>query len=392
MTVILRRVVLSASVGGVDIPNLLAGRASFSFDSRVSQGTIVTATKPSISQDDELQIVMGVQLKVAGVWTDSHVVTRFVGLVRDFQYSYAPRGVATIARGYLTRAAEFENSDDPSFLGGMLIPDITGSTTGDTASNIVQAVLTLADVPFSGANIHSTSTLYGTVYDDAFLWRNGMNDSNPDLQEAGETALSYSERYDEIDAVFSSGAGGRYRTFETLGGVVYRYLVGGRPRGANDFTLTEGADILDAQFDRSTVETRNHFPVTGYDPGDGGGPEAYAPTPPTPKKSYRSSSPMIERSLDADPGDGMSCETVSNAVSLEYNREQVKGWITTFLDDEYGIAQTHLVTTLSGLPDRGGVAEPLWVQGLDDTVDEQGFTQRIGYLGGGVDSSLPAPP
>lgn len=383
MTVTLRRISVTASWSGGSFTNILSAHVSLGFDARVGTATIVTPIVPGCGQDDEVTIDMGV--------VGSNVITRFVGLVRDFQYSYVPRGVATVLRGRLTRAAEYENWEDPTLVGGLTIDDLTGSPTA-TASDIVQAALDKAGVSYSGGNIDGTSTVYGSIYDDAFVWHNGANESNPDIQEAGETALSYIERYDEIDAEFSSGHGGRYRTFESLGGVVYRFLVGGRPRNSNDFTFTETVDILDGAFSRSTDDYRNYFVVTGYDPGDGFGPLFFATTPPGSNRTYRFSSPMLERSEDSDPGDGMSCETVANAISLDYNREIVKGWITTFRDDEIGIAQTHLVQAPGGAVDRLGVGEPLWVQSLDITVDDQGFTQRIGYLGGGVDSSLSAPP
>jgi len=119
------------------------------------------------------------------------------------------------------------------------------------------------------------------------------------------------------------------------------------------------------------------YPGVG-DPGFGGGG----------RKTYRFSSAMIERAHNTDPGDGMSCETVSNAISLDYNRTLVTGSLTTFLDDPVGLAQTHTVL----LPSHG-VSEPLWVQSVDITIDQNGFRQRIGYLGGGVvDGQLPDPP
>lgn len=392
---ILRRVSSSASwTGGSTgtFSNILSARASFGFDKRVSEASIVTPTKLGVTYDDVVTLTMGV--------VGSNVITRFVGLVRDFRYSPNPRGVETVCRGRLTRAVEYENWEDPQLYGGLFIYDLLGTQTG-TAPAIVQAVLTRANVPYTAANIHGSSTVYGDI-DDAFIWHNGNSD-NPliDLQEAGETALGYIERYDAIDADFTpaTGSGGRYRTFETLGGTVYRYLVGGRPRVAQDFTFTETVDILDGNFERSISDTRNYFVVTGYDPGDGTGPESFALQesntfqPSSSKHTYRFSSPMIERSTEAQPGTGMSCERLANVLGLEFNREIVSGWIETHRDDDLGIAQTHLVQAPGGLPGRLGVAEKLWVQTLDISVDDSGFTQRVSYLGGGLpDANLPVPP
>lgn len=395
MAIALRRISATATwTGGSSgtFANVLSARASFGFDRRVSEATIITPVKPACTYDDIVTLNMGV--------VGSNVIPRFVGLVRDFRYSHAPRGVETICRGLLTRAAEYENFEDPFYFGGLTVQDLVGTPTG-TAAAIVRAVLTKANVPYTAANIYGSSVAYGD-FDDAFIWRNGNSD-NPviDLQEAGETALGYIERYDAIDADFSAvtGSGGRYRTFETLGGTLYRYLVGGRPRDTEEFTFTETVDILDGQFERSISDTRNNFVVTGYDRGDNTGPESFALQegntfqPSTSKHTYRFSSPMIERSLEADPGTGMSCERLANVLALEFNREIVSGWISTHRDDELGIAQTHLVQAPGGLPGRLGVAEKLWVQSLDITVDDQGFTQRISYLGGGLpDDDLPVPP
>lgn len=395
MTITLRRISVQASwTGGSTgtFSNILSARASFGFDKRVSEATILTPVKPGLTYDDLVTLTMGV--------VGSNVITRFVGLVRDFQYLDNPRGVQTVCRGRLVRAAEYENVEDPTLVGGLSIDDLLGPPTG-TASAIVQAVLTKANVPYTAANIGSSATVYGDAY-DPFIWQNGASD-NPviDLEDAGETALSYIERYDAIDAEYSAAtsSGGRYRTFETLAGVIYRFLVGGRPRATQEFTFTEGTDILDGQFERSISDTRNYFVVTGYDPGDNTGAESFALQesnpfqPSTSKHTYRFSSPMIERSLASDPGTGMAAETLTQVLALEFNREIVSGWISTFRDDELGIAQTHLVQAPGGLPGRLGVAEKLWLQTLDVSVDEAGFTQRMGYLGGGLpDDDLPVPP
>ena len=383
---LVRRLTLQATVNEVPIPNLLSARVSFGFDVRTSQATLMTPIKPDCTYDDVITLTLG-----AG----TNDLARFVGLVRDFQYSANPRGVTTICRGWLTRADEYENTDDPQIIAGLSISDLVGTDLADSAT-IVRAVLDRSGTPYDASNIGGTPTLFGDTF-DPFIWRNGASD-NPliDITDAGETALAYIERYDAIDAVFdaANGTGGRYSTFETLpdglSNTVFRTLIGGRPWADEDFTFYEGVDILDGEFARSISQTRNYYLVTGYDYGDGTGPESFALQdsndfqPVTTKHTQRTSSPMIERSNDSDPGTGMSCETVANALSLEYNREIVKGWIATFRDDSLGIGQVHMLRTVSGLPGWLGVGEKLWVQSLDITVDEQGFTQRVDYVGGGL--------
>jgi len=405
-----RHVNVSASASGpvtgtALIDNILSAQVTYGFDQRTGECRLVTPSKPACTYDDELTVAMG----AGGATGTDDPIVRFVGLVRDFIYQDGSAVVTTIARGYLTRAIEYENSDDTAYQnwlgpGGILIIDIAGTPTA-TAADIVMGVLDRANVPYDPANIGSSGVVYGGSPDvAAFMWRSGSPGPNtmPMQQDQGETAMSYIERYDAIDAeIVGPNTGGRYRTFETLGGDVYRVRVGGRPQATPDFTLTEGVDILSGNFTRSISQTRNYFVVKGQPVPEGFGLCSYALQesndfqPVATKHTYGFSSEMIERSnndssdqLLNNAATGMSCETIANALALEYNREIVSGYAETFRDDAFGIAQTHLVQggpggTVGAL----GLAENVWVQSLQISVDERGFTQRVTYLGGGLPES-----
>ena len=392
---IVQQVQLSASIGGTSVTNVLSARISYGFDLRTGECRIVTPVKPSGTYDDVLSISIG---------TTSSPATRFVGLVRDFEYTDNPGAVTTIARGYLIRAIEYENWEETEYdpwtgSGGLLLPDLVGTLTG-AADDIVKAALDKADVPYTGSNIHGSSVVYGGGLSPLpFMWRSGGSGPNtvPMPQEQGESAMSYIERYDAIDAeITGTNAGGRFRTFETTGGTVFRVRVGGRPQGTPDKTLTGGVDILAGQFQRSISQTRNYFVVKGQDRGQGFGALNFALAssndfqPSGSKHTYQFSSDMIERDLDSDTTHtGMSCETLANALELEYNREIVSGWVETYRDDVFGVAQTHLVQgAAGGLVGLLGVAENLWVQSLEISIDNRGLTQRMTYLGGGLSDSL----
>ena len=395
MTVYIRRPVLDVRINGGSVANVLSANCRFDFNQRVSRASFITYTDPGGGNDDDVEIRGGVD------GSGQEGTLRFKGVIRGRQFTNNPQRCETICYGYLQRALEYENWEDNTFLpiGGLDIFSLTG-TQPDTAANIVTAVLDRCNIPggLYGGHISSTSTLYGELAIEAFIWTNGRNTTNPDLYDAGETALAFIERFDEIDAVFTGSGGGRYRTFETLGGNIYRFLVGGRPRdNADTFgrtnTFTQGQDVLSADFQRSTTNVKTYFLVTGYDSGHGLGP-VFFPADGDPgfggsgKKTYRYSNPMIERAHDSDIGNGMSCQTLANSLSLDYNRELVTGSLTTFLDDPFGPAQTHTVL----LPDHG-ISEPLWVQGVEISIDNRGFRQRISYLGGGApDGWLPDPP
>jgi hypothetical protein len=397
--VLVRTVMVQASTPSATWTNILSARVSYGFDLRTGECQLVTPTRPEESQyDQELTVVLG-----AG----TNDITRFVGVIRDFQYQTNPASVTTIARGYLTRAIEYENGEETAYnpwtgSGGLLIPDLVG-TLAATAPDIVMAVLDKASVPYDAANIHGSSVQYGSgvLLVIPFIWRSGGSGINsvPVSQDQGETAMSYIERYDAIDAeITGTNAGGRFRTFETLAGDVYRVRVGGRPQDTPDFTLTEGIDILGGNFTRSISQTRNYFVVKGQDRGSNLGPYNYAIQsendfqPSTTKHTYQFSSDMIEKSTPGEvdgstglPLTGMDCQTIAEALELEYNREIVSGSLETFRDDAFGVAQTHLVQggpggTVGAL----GLAENVWVQSLEISVDSRGFTQRLTYLGGGL--------
>jgi hypothetical protein len=405
-----RRVRVSASAstagGPVTIDHVLSARVSYGFDMRTGECRLVLPLKPDCTYDDELTVAMGAG---GASGTDAPIV-RFVGLIRDVVYQDGASTVTLVARGYLTRAIEYENGDetvyDPwSGAGGLLIPDLVGTLTGAPAA-IVQSVLELASVPYTPANISGSGVVYGGGLSPLpFLWRSGGSGPNtvPMPQEQGESAMSYIERYDAIDAeIDAPNTGGRYRTFETLAGDVFRVRVGGRPQADPDFTLTEGVDVLGGNFTRSISQTHNRFVVKGQDRGQGFGALNFVIDgsndfqPAGSKHTYQFGSDMVERANNdaADTGQaatGMSCETLATALELEYNRELVSGWVETFRDDAFGIAQTHLVQggpggTVGAL----GLAENVWVQSLEISVDERGFTQRVSYLGGGLPAGVTA--
>ena len=388
---------VSASVPSGAVSNILSATATYGFDQRTGECRIVTPVKPNCTYDDLLTVTMG-----AG----THNVVRFVGLVREFIYQDTPQSVTTVANGRLVRAVEFENHQETVNqiwlgAGGILIDDILGSPSGSAAA-IVQAVLSTANVPFTPANIQGSSVAYGTgQFPMTFMWHSGGPGplTMPAPQEQGETAMSYIERYDAIDAeIAGTNTGGRYRTFEQVGGTVFRLRIGGRPQGTPNLTFTEGVNILSGQFTRSIREARSRFVVKGQNRSDGGqfGPLTYEwddAALVTGDRTYQFSSDMIERADNStnpfQAPDGMSCQTLAQAFHLEYNREQVTGWLETFIDDLILVANTHLVQggpggTVGAL----GLAENVWVQSVQITVDSRGFTQRMTYLGGGLPEGL----
>lgn len=388
MTVYLRQIQHYGVFGGNQIPNIMAVRTRLGVDSRVSSCEFDIPFLPGgLTYDSVVVINQGV--------VNSNVIQRFIGIVRDFRYKLSPRNITVVCYGYLKRAMEYENWEDPTVIGGLIPMDLTTSgnivnTTPqgytDTASNIISAVLDKCNVPHNAANIDSSDIQFG-LFEEEFVWKNGTNSENFDLREAGESGLSYIERYDEVDGDGS----GRYRTYEDPvhdngGGTFRKQIQFPVPSGA-DLQLTETVDILDGELTRSISDTRNYFVVTGRDSGGGVGPEffvlqaANSFQPGNTKHTYHLNSSMIERSLDADPGTGQSCETLASAVAAEFNREIVTGWVETFRDDPIGPLTIVLVSGNGGQADRLGTGQNLYVMGLEIVTDSTGFTQRLQCLG-----------
>lgn len=352
--------------------------------------------------DDNIVITMG-----AG----TNNVVRFDGLFRRFDYTLAPRMVGLACFGHLARAQLYENGDEGlGSTGGLDINDLVGGSGGTDAAYVMAVLDRVPLLTYTAGNIAGTSVVFGTqvltLGPSPFLWRNGQNPSiKVDVGGKGETALDYIQRIDAVSAEYSNSTSpaGFYRLYEQVGGTLRRSLLGSRPRGTADFTFTEGVDIEQGTSSRE-YPLANRVYVQGYDYGKVGGPVSNLSSttiqssnpfmPSTEKHTYTFSSPLIERGLDSDAGDGMSCETVANALMQEVNRETVHCTFTTPLDDLIGPGSTVLVQAAGGVPDRFGIGENLWVMHNDIQVGEDGrFTQQLQCLGGGLpDNYTPAPP
>jgi hypothetical protein len=343
--------------------------------------------------DDVVEIDMG---------TGHNDVTRFKGLVRRIDYRLWPRAVGVFCSGFLVRAAEYTNSEDPTrAFGGLSLYDLTGTFT-PTDQQVIEAVLTKARVPFVSTDIGGTGLHWGTFARPAtFVWRAGSlpATSHSRIDGIGESASDYLNRWDAVSAVYTADTApaGFYRTFEAITGIK-RQMIGARPRVDADFTFTEGldCDIVDGMGSRQYPLANRVF-VTGNDPGLSTGPVSNidSPTlqssnpfmPATERHDYASapSSPYIERGLESDPWGGMSCELVGNAVMLDVNRETVTVSLTTGRDDLVRPGHTILVQAAGGVPDRLGIGEKLWCDEVTCSVTDAGvFQQTLAGTGGGL--------
>lgn len=398
-----RRTVLSATLNGVALANILSASCTYSWKQNggVPMATVYVRNSPGPQlYDQTLTLTMGAGLNLI----------RFTqGPLRGYSDALWPRAEGLVFQGRLIRAAEFQNRDDPLRVGGLTLNDLLGAPTG-TDQTIVRAVLTRAGVTFTAGNINGTGATFGTRATAAmFLWRAGTS-TNPliPLAAAGQTALSYAQDWDKASAVYTSPTApvGFYRLYETVNGI-RRALIGGRPRSVPDLTFNEGVDINERARSERDYPIANAAFVTGFDPGlgigtvknvDGSGnflgqsSNPFQPSSRPVTKDY--GSPFIEWNNEAEAGVGMNCERVGNALLADWNRETVTAHLRTPREELIQPGMTILVQGPGGQPGRLWVGQNLWVDTVTTGVAEDGeFYQDIDATGGGTpDNYTPAPP
>lgn len=406
--------VLSATFNGLLLPKILSARCTHSWRLNVPQATIYVPTNPfpgSQPYDQPVVLTMG-----AG-----NNLIRFRGVFRKYNYTLYPRALGLEFRGYLVRALEYQNHEDPQHVGGLLLQDLIGSATG-TDQAVVRAALTKCGVAYTSGNINGTGVTWASrslLNTRSFMWRAGTSEvAYIPLAGAGQGGLDYIQEWDKVSAVYTSGSApaGFYRTYETVNGV-FRSLIGGRPRNTPDLTFTEGIDIMEGATSTREYPLANAAYVTGFDPGLGIGPVRNMTFDPTAasgqggntgtflgqssnpfQSTSRSvtsqfSSPLIEWGTEAEGGTGMNCERVGNALLGDLNRETVTVRFRTGRDELITPGMTILVRGPGGQPDLLGIGEPLWVDDVTAGVDEGlTFYQDVAATGGGPRDQYTPPP
>src|SRR6516162_8395171 len=119
MTSYLRKVMIQIIYGGSNsVVGPLECHVSLGIDQRISSCTFTTMYLPSgLTYDTVVEVTMGV--------LGGNAVPRFKGIVRDITYKLKPRSVTILCYGFLKRALEYENIEDPTAIGGRIPMDIT---------------------------------------------------------------------------------------------------------------------------------------------------------------------------------------------------------------------------------------------------------------------------
>jgi len=343
---------------------------SFGFDQRTAEAMVrrTGGGEVAVNYWSPIEIRMGTT-------PGAGAAVRFNGYVLPLDNQLFPLEGTLFCKGNLYRAQWVRNQQ----AGGT---DLANPTTGTPDEQQVLAVLGSCGVTATSGTIGGTGKALGSVYhgnpDDSFT-------AGPWMWAEGEAGLDCIERLDEVS--IPDTANGRYRTFETLAGQVYRTALATAPTTTADFTFTEGVDVLEGRITRDPAGAANKVTVTGA-PLDPTGAtlgahtftagSATAPYLP-PGVSYVGmafSSVLIEKATNAASGAVLSCEAVAQFLLAEYNCTLDVLEFSTPRDDLLGPGQTiHLHSPRLGIT---SPTQHYWLQGLEITVDEQGaFTQRL---------------
>jgi hypothetical protein len=364
------------------ITRVLQARTVVGLDIAVSEATFSVPTTTDLHGATYWSIV-SITLSAGGggrLW---------MGYIVEFDYTLYPREIGVICKGFLVRAQLMQMQDYAAgggtagtTLGGK---DMTAAGAGAFDNGIVVALLNASGLFDGGANpphllIAGAGVLCGTIAGKSFLWAEG------------QSALDYIAALDAISVNNLSGTWSGYRTYDEAAGTISRGPIVAIPAGTAAWTFTEGVDIFSGDTTQQILDAKNKIIVTGYDAGLGTGAVNYTiavanshiPTPPQ-YITEQINSPLIERQLSADPGNGFACEDVANFQITQWNRTQVKVTFATPRDDTILLSDTIGVSAAGGGVGRLGVAGNFWVKRLECAIDPDGaFTQRITALTGGA--------
>jgi hypothetical protein len=356
---------------------------SFGFDQRYAEATVRRTGGGTVA----VTYWSPVEIRL-GCTPGAGAATRFKGYVVPVENALYPLDSVLSCKGTLYRAAFVKNP-------------VTGGTdyappggAGASDESMVQAELTACGVDFLPANIAGTGKALGSVFVDL----DNLLQPGPFTWAEQATGLDFIEQLDAVSV--PDDASGRYRTFESLSGEVYRIPLVTAPAADPDFSFAEGVDVLEATLTRDPAGAANRVVVTGAPsplgaivPGEGGTEyfavaSEFAPYLPPglpagpdgfPAVTAAFASPLIEKGTIAEPGDVLSCQAVADFLLGEYNAVLDTLEFSTPRDDLLGPGQTvHLTSERLALtdPDRH-----YWVQHLEVTLDERGaFTQRLSCL------------
>ncbi|HEX2517600.1 MAG TPA: hypothetical protein VH257_23050, partial [Chloroflexota bacterium] len=223
-----------------------AASCSFGFDQRVAEATVRRTGGGVVN----VNYWSPIEIRI-GCAPGHGVAVRFNGYVVPVDNTLFPIEGTLVCKGNLYRAQWVRNQEPDG-------TDLADAGAGVSDQAQVMAVLDACGVAYTAGNIGGTGKALGSVYsgnpEDVFT-------PGPWAWAEGEPGLAAIERLDEISV--PDAATGRYRTFETLGGQVFRTAMATAPKTTPDFSFTEGVDVLEARITRDPEGAANKVTVDG---------------------------------------------------------------------------------------------------------------------------------
>jgi len=335
---------LEVEIDALPVSSIIGGRITETIDDPVKRAYLNFATEPAWAKGDVLEITCG------GGY--NHVL-RFYGNVVTGEYLNSDGSFQLTAYGPLWQLSKRFNPNP----NGLTLTDLLGGPGTDQA--IVTAVLAALGIANIGT-IEGTGITRGSLAPSAFTWNRGVS------------GLAYLRELDR-------GSVG-YRMVEE-GEDISRRFLSRRPVITPDATFTEGVDIFSgARTTKTDLDRYSAWAVSGFNYGDDSDPVySVDPDPPGAVPIRTLQSDMIERTLDASPGVGLSAEAVRQFLQDEEDHDRLfVRSLSTPRDDVIAIGDTHLIASLARL----GINENMVVVSRTVEFNAQWFTQTFDYEGG----------
>jgi hypothetical protein len=343
MTVSVWTPTLDVEIDGNPVTAVVSGRVTETADDATKRAYLSFATEPTWAKGDTLEITAG------GGYNH---VQRFYGTIVSGEKLNSDGSFQLTAYGPLWQLSRYSNA----YVNGLTLAQIAPPLS--TEEEIVEAALAIGGIANIGT-IEGTGLIRGDLAPAPFAWDNGA------------TLLSY------IRGIDAASLG--YRLVEE-GANISRRLFSRRPAVTPDRTFTEGVDIFGgARSSKSDLERFHAWSVTGFKFSGADAIFTTSPDPPGTVAIRPFQSDMIERALEADPGNGLSAEAVLDWLLDEedYDRVRVYG-LSTPRDEDVLIGETHLIASMPLL----GVSANFVVVSRTIEFSAQWFTQTFDYEGG----------
>ena len=375
MTALQRYPYMLVQDNGVTLPHPTSARVQVGYHIQYAQADVSFMSLSSLPQPwDVITIVMGA--------SEASAQLRFTGFYICPTYGYYPQSIKLTCWGKLGRASQQYHSGDTDMSHNLSAPNGHGATDQALVATLL-ADAGLCSYPTTGypqtnipAGIGGTGRILGTISQSAGF--------------AADTSTSGLDFINKLDQICLG-----YKTWDLADGSIVRQPVTAVPGaiGTQNWTFTEGLDIVKGSNTQDITSAKNMAVVTGWTGIKNGNTwpvqikQANASLMFGGNQWYSQvsmSSAMIEWDLDsrriANNGQGLAADAVANWLLQEQNRWIENLTLNTPRDDMILPNQTILVNS----PTRLGVDRVYYVKGTDCQITDKNNWQQTLTLTGTV--------